>query len=86
MPRGRKHACVELDYDALIAAAEEKISKLSEDLKAEKANLKKLKKDKDAWELEKAKKEEEAKREEIIKIISASGKSLDEIKAMLSEN
>lgn len=86
MPRGRKRACVELDYDALIAAAEEKISKLSEDLKAEKANLKKLKKDKDAWELEKAKKEEEAKQEEIIKIISASGKSLDEIKAMLSEN
>lgn len=84
MARGRKRIVAEKDYDSLIAASEEKIEKLLADTKAERANLKQLKKDKEAWEVIKAEREEQEKLEAITKLIAESGKSLDEIKEMLS--
>lgn len=84
MARGRKRIVAEKDYDALIKASEEKIEKLLADTKAERANLKQLKKDKEAWEVIREEREKQEKLEAITKLIAESGKSLDEIKEMLS--
>lgn len=84
MARGRKKIAVEQDYDALIASSEEKIANLTEELKLEKTNLKQLRKDRESWEAEKKRLEEQKKLEEVTKLVIESGKSLDEIKEMLS--
>ena len=84
MARGVKRSAIEKDYDALIKASEEKIEKWNAQIKEERAVLKELKKDKEAWEREKAAIEEQEKIDEIVKLVKESGKSLDEIKEMFS--
>lgn len=72
------------DYDLLIMESEEKIEKLTENLKSEKANLKSLKKAKELYEIQK---EEEKKAEmmnKIAQLIAESGKSLEEIEEYFS--
>lgn len=75
----------EKDYVKLIKDSEEKIAKLTEDLKAEKANKKQLEKEKVAYDamIEKQKRDEELK--QIAEIVAESGKSLDEVKKLLSK-
>ena len=75
----------EKNYDELIQASEERIAALSSELKEEKAALKKLKKDKVIYDkmVEEQKKEIEIK--EITSMIVESGKSLDEIRELLSK-
>lgn len=53
------------DYDLLIKESEEKIEKLTQNLKSEKVNLKSLKKSKELYEIQK---EEEKKAEMMNKI------------------
>ena len=80
MPRGRRKVAAK-DYDTLIQVSEEKIQKLTAELKAEKANLKKLKKDKIVFDEIREKEEKEARLKKIAELIEPSGKSLDEIEA-----
>lgn len=81
----RRKKVEEKNYDGLIQASEERIATLSSELKEEKAVLKKLKKDKVIYDkmIEEQKKEIEIK--EITSMIVESGKSLDEIKELLSK-
>lgn len=81
----RKKQIDELNYDLMITEEKKKIEKLSNELKESKKNLKKLEKDKIKYEEMKAAEEEEAKKAEIAKLIMESGKSIDEIKEMLSK-
>lgn len=72
------------DYDLLIKESEEKIEKLTQNLKSEKANLKSLKKSKELYEIQK---EEEKKAEmmnKIAQLIAESGKPLEEIEEYFS--
>ncbi|MBC5746145.1 hypothetical protein FMM74_022035 [Lachnospiraceae bacterium MD308] len=71
------------NYDELIKASEERIVVLTDDLKAEKANLKQLKKDKIVYDkvLEDEKKEKEI--QEVAAIIAESGKTIEEIRNLL---
>ncbi|MFR3126274.1 MAG: hypothetical protein ACLTVG_01650 [Coprococcus sp.] len=72
------------DYDLLIKESEEKIEKLTQNLKFEKVNLKSLKKSKELYEIQK---EEEKKAEmmnKIAQLIAESGKSLEEIEEYFS--
>lgn len=72
------------DYDLLIKESEEKIEKLTQNLKSEKVNLKSLKKSKELYEIQK---EEEKKAEmmnKIAQLIAESGKSLEEIEKYFS--
>lgn len=72
------------DYDLLIKESEEKIEKLTQNLKSEKVNLKSLKKSKELYEIQK---EEEKKAEmmnKIAQLIAQSGKSLEEIEEYFS--
>ena len=85
MPRGRRKVA-EKDYAMLISASEAKIQKLTVDLKEEKANLKQLKKDQIVYNemMEKQKKQDRLKK--IAELIETSGKSIDEIEALLSKS
>ncbi len=80
----RRKKVEEKNYDELIQASEDRIATLSSELKAEKAVLKQLKKDKVIFDkmIEEQKKENEIK--EITSMIVESGKSLDEIRELLS--
>lgn len=71
------------NYDELIKASEDHIAMLMAELKEERVNLKKLKKDKIAYDqmIEDQKKENEIR--EISALIADSGKTLDEIKKLL---
>lgn len=80
MPRGRRKVAAK-DYDSLIQISEEKIQKLTAELKEEKANLKKLKKDKIVFDEIREKEEKEARLKKIAELIETSGKSLDEIES-----
>lgn len=79
----RRKKVEEKNYDELIQASEDRIATLSSELKAEKATLKKLKKDKVTYDkmVEIQKKEVEIK--ELTSMIVESGKSIDEIKELL---
>lgn len=79
----RKRTVEEKNYDELIVASEKKIEDLTTELKEEKTNLKKLKKDKIIYDemMEKRKKEEEI--QAITELILSSGKTIDEIKKLL---
>ena len=68
-----KRIVEEKNYDVLISECEEKIISLNEELKAEKAYLKQLKKDK------------KLRIEKIADMISKSGMSFDEIENLLSK-
>ena len=80
----RRKKVEEKNYDELIKTSEERIAALSTELNEEKVLLKRLKKDKIAYDemMEKQKKENEIK--ELTAMIVESGKSLDEIKKLLS--
>lgn len=80
----RRKKVEEKNYDELIKTSEERIAALSTELKEEKVLLKRLKKDKIAYDemMEKQKKENEIK--ELTAMIVESGKSLEEIKQLLS--
>ncbi len=79
----RRKKIEEKNYDELIAVSEKRIEDLAAELKEEKVNLKKLKKDKIAYDelMEKRKKEEEI--QAVTELIVSSGKSIDEIKELL---
>lgn len=83
---GKRKKVVAKNYDELIKTSEERIEKLTSDLKSERANLKQLKKDKIRYDeqVEAEKKEKELM--EITEIIANSGKTVDEIKKLLGEN
>ena len=85
MPRGRRKVA-EKDYAMLISVSEAKIQKLTVDLKEEKANLKQLKKDQIVYDemMEQKKKQDRLKK--IAELIETSGKSIDEIEALLSKS
>lgn len=83
MARGRRRIAEKKDYDDLIAKSKDKIEKLTADLKAEKIALKELEKDKVAYEKQKAIEETTKKQEELMDIIKKSGKTPDEIRALL---
>lgn len=82
----RRKKVEEKNYDELIIISERKIEDLTAELKDEKANLKKLKKDKTIYDemMEKQKKEEELRA--VTELIMSSGKTLDEIKELLKIN
>lgn len=79
----RKKKVEEKNYDELIKASEEHIATLMAELKEERVNLKRLKKDKVVYDqmIEDQKKENEIR--EISALIAESGKTLDEIKKLL---
>lgn len=81
MPRTR----VSKDYDKLIKDSEQKILKLTEELKNEKLIKKKLEKEKISYEkmIQKRKDDEEIK--QIANLIKSSGRTLDEVKELLSK-
>ncbi len=81
----RRKKVEEKNYDELIQASEDKIATLSSELKEEKTILKQLKKDKVVYDkmMEDKKKEDEIK--EITSMIVESGKSIDEIRELLSK-
>lgn len=82
---GKKRQVAEKDYDALIKASEEKIEKLTSEIKEERSTIKQLKKDKARYEEQKAAEEAEKRKAEIVNLIDASGMSLDQIKALLKK-
>lgn len=82
---GKKRRVAEKDYDALIQASESKIEKWANDIKEERKTLKQLKKDKERFEEQKAIEAAEKEKEEIVEMIAKSGKSLDEIKKLLTK-
>lgn len=84
MARGRRIKVEEKDYDSLIVASEGKIAKLTNDLKEEKVNLKRLKKDKERYELMKEELAQKERAQKVADMIAASGKSLEEIEAFLA--
>ncbi len=81
----RRKKVEEKNYDELIQVSEERITTLTNDLKEEKANLKQLKKDKIRYDemLEEKKKEDEIRK--LSELIAESGKSIDDIKKLLTE-
>lgn len=90
MPRGRKKAIVEKDFEKLINDAQKKIDDAKHKIETEKAfiseqkkMIKQLQKEKAAYEEYKAKIDEESKMNELLKAIKSSGKSIDEIEAFI---
>lgn len=81
----RRKKVEEKNYDELIQTSEDRIATLSSELKEEKAALKQLKKDKIVYDkmIEEKKKENEIK--EITSMIVESGKTLDEIRELLTK-
>ena len=81
----RRKKVEEKNYDELIQVSEDRITTLTNDLKEEKANLKQLKKDKIRYDemLEEKKKEDEIRK--LSELIAESGKSIDDIKKLLTE-
>lgn len=71
------------NLDDKIAAVEADITKLNEDLKARKAELKKLSKAKVEAARVAAEKQVEADKAKLLEVISASGKSINEVIDML---
>ena len=89
MARCRK---VANNYDELIAKEKEVLVKLEADavdirtkIKEKRAEIKKLEKAKVAYDEQKAAEEKDKEMKEIASMIVESGKSLDEIKAMLEK-
>ena len=81
---GRRRKVEPKNYETLIKESEEKIVQLTNDLKAEKITLKKLKKDKEIYEIQKKEEEKMERTKKVAEMIAASGKSLEEIEAFLS--
>ena len=89
-PKGSKNkkTAVVIDavenFDESIAAAEAAIAALTEELKAKKAELKKLTKAKEKADRVAAEKKAEEDRTKLIEAIAASGKSIDEVLGFLN--
>ena len=83
MARARKKV-VAKDYDSLIKVSQEKIEKLTTDLKEEKANLKALLKAKNLYEFQLAEEKKQEEMEKLTEMIEKSGKSFEEIKSFLA--
>lgn len=88
MARPKKIA--EINYDETIAKAQEELESLlqkanviKEQIKNKKSEIKKLERDKVAYEEWKEKRERELRTQEIAKLISESEYTLDEIKELL---
>lgn len=86
----RPKKIVEINYDETIAKAQEELELLSQkanviklQIKDKKAEIKKLERDKVAYEEWKEKRERELRTQEIAKLISESEYTLDEIKELL---
>lgn len=89
---GRRRKVVAKNYDELIAKEKEVLVKLEADavdirtkIKEKRAEIKKLEKAKVAYDEQKAAEEKDKEMKEIALMIAESGKSLDEIKAMLEK-
>lgn len=83
MARTRKKVAAK-DYDSLIKISEEKIEKLTTDLKEEKVNLKALLKAKNLYEFQLAEEKKQEEMEKLTEMIEKSGKSFEEIKSFLA--
>lgn len=83
---GRRKIIPERNYDELIAKSEEKIEKLTQELKDEKAYCKKLKSDKKRFEEQKAEEKVREQQMKIFELLQSSGKSIEEIEAFLTDN
>lgn len=86
----RPKKIVEINYDETIAKAQEELELLSQkanviklQIKDKKAEIKKLERDKVAYEEWKEQHEKELRTQEIAKLISESEYTLDEIKELL---
>ena len=89
---GRRRKVEEKNYDELIAKEKEVLSKLESDainirnkIKDKRIEIKKLEKAKAAYDEQKAEEEKAKEMQEVAKMIVASDKSLDEIKAFLEK-
>ena len=89
---GRRRKVVAKNYDELIAREKEVLAKLEADavdirtkIKEKRTEIKKLEKAKVAYDEQKAAEEKDKEMKEIASMIAESGKSLDEIKAMLEK-
>lgn len=89
---GRRRKVVAKNYDELIAKEKEVLAKLEADavdirtkIKEKRTEIKKLGKAKVAYDEQKAAEEKDKEMKEIASMIAESGKSLDEIKAMLEK-
>lgn len=80
----RRKTVEEKNYNELIKESEDRIKTLTSDLKEEKVNLKNLKKEKVRYDelISKRKREEEI--QEATKLFVESGKTLEELKKLLS--
>ena len=72
------------DYDKLIQDSESKLEKLISETKEERARLRELKKTKELYDIQVAEEKKQEELQRIVELIEESGKSLDEIKLMLS--
>lgn len=89
---GRRRKVVAKNYVELIAREKEVLAKLELEaveirtkIKEKRAEIKKLEKAKVAYDEQKAAEEKDKEMKEIASMIAESGKSLDEIKAMLEK-
>ena len=89
---GKRRKVVAKNYDELIAKEKEVLVKLEADasnmrvkIREKRAEIKKLEKAKVAYDEQKAEEEKAKEMQEVAKMIEASDKSLDEIKAFLEK-
>lgn len=84
MARARR--LVTEDPSAQIEQIKTEIEDLTQELKSKKATLKQLEKDKVAYDDYQEYLRQEKQKEEIVQMVMESGKSLDEIRELLSKN
>lgn len=89
---GKRRKVVAKSYDELIAKEKDALTKLESEasdirskIKAKRIEIKKLEKAKVAYDEQQAAEEKDKEMKEIASMIAESGKSLDEIKAMLEK-
>ena len=90
--RKRRRKAIAIDYADLITKEQEALTKLESDkaniiakIKEKKATIKKLEKEKAIYDAQKAEEEKARQMREVAEMITASGKSFDEIKEFLSK-
>ena len=90
--RKRRRKAIATDYADLITKEQEALTKLESDkaniiakIKEKKATIKKLEKEKAIYDAQKVEEEKAQQMREVAEMITASGKSFDEIKEFLSK-
>lgn len=90
--RRRRRKAIATDYADLITKEQEALTKLESEkaniiakIKEKKATIKKLEKEKAIYDAQKAEEEKAQQMREVAEMITASGKSFDEIKEFLSK-